>query len=79
MKLRRFSDGGTAEFHDPSDLNEGSSVTLRRGLSPDCLRFLFDLLKAAEWVIFSLAALTRGNGIAIASCVIVLDGWLAPR
>lgn len=31
-------------------LEEGCGVTLRSGLSPDCLRFLFDLLKAAEWV-----------------------------
>lgn len=48
----RFADGGSAEFHDPTDIDEGCSVTLRSGLSPDCLRFLFDLLKAAEWVMF---------------------------
>jgi hypothetical protein len=31
---------------------EGCMVSLRRGLSPDCLQFLLDLLKAAEWVMF---------------------------
>ncbi len=47
--LIEFEDGGDAEVHT-SRLEEGCGVTLRSGLSPDCLRFLLDLLKAAEWV-----------------------------
>ncbi len=49
--LVRFQDGGSATvWWDGSE--EGCMVSLRRGLSPDFLRFLFDLLKAAEWVMF---------------------------
>jgi hypothetical protein len=45
----RFEDGGSATVcWDGRE--EGCLVTLRRGLSPDCLRFLFDLFKAADWV-----------------------------
>jgi hypothetical protein len=47
--LIEFGDGGTAEVHT-SGLEEGCAVTLRESFSPDCLRFLFDLLRAAEWV-----------------------------
>jgi hypothetical protein len=47
--LVEFKDGGDAEVH-ADRLEEGCSVTLRSGLSPDCLRFLFGLLRAAEWV-----------------------------
>src|SRR3954453_13179778 len=46
-----FGDGGTATVNTDG-LEEGCSVTIRRGLSPDCLRFLIDLLNAAEWVMF---------------------------
>jgi hypothetical protein len=49
--LVEFKDGGDAEVHTDR-LEEGCSVTLRSGLSPDCLRLLFDLLKSAEWVMF---------------------------
>ena len=47
--LIQFGDGGAAEVHT-SGLEEGCAVTLRESLSPDCLRFLLDLLRAAEWV-----------------------------
>ena len=46
-----FEDGGAAEVYT-GGLEKGCMVTLRFGLSPDCLRFLFDLLNAAEWVMF---------------------------
>jgi hypothetical protein len=49
--LVEFEDGGDAEVHT-SRLEEGCGVTLRSGLSPDCLQFLLDLLKAAEWAMF---------------------------
>jgi hypothetical protein len=45
-----LADGGGAEVF-AKDVADGCMVTVR-GLSPDCLRFLFDLLKAAEWVMF---------------------------
>ena len=37
--LIQCGDGGAAEVHT-SGLEEGCAVTLREGLSPDCLRFL---------------------------------------
>ena len=44
-----LGDGGTAEvFGD--DLSTGLMVALR-GLTPDLLRFLYDLLGAADWVL----------------------------
>jgi hypothetical protein len=45
----RFGDGGEAEFQT-TGLEKGCTVTLRGGPSRDCLRFLVDLLNAAEWV-----------------------------
>jgi len=46
-----FKDGGAAEVCTDG-LEKGCLVTPRLGLSPDCLRFLIDLLNAAEWVMF---------------------------
>ena len=46
-----FGDGGAAEVYTDG-LEKGCCVTPRLGLSPDCLRFLIDLLYAAEWVMF---------------------------
>jgi hypothetical protein len=45
-----FGDGGEAEVFG-SDLGDGCMVALR-GLTPDLLGFLFDLLGAADWVMF---------------------------
>jgi hypothetical protein len=61
--LIQFGDGGAAEVHT-SGLEEGCAVTLRECLSPDCLRFLFDLLRAAEWV---LLPAMEGNPAIVAS------------
>ena len=44
-----LGDGGGAEVF-ASDLETGCMVALR-GLTPDLLRFLYDLLGAAEWVL----------------------------
>jgi hypothetical protein len=52
-----FNDGGAAEVY-VSELETGCTVIPRKGLSPDCLRFLFDLLRAAEWV---MMAAMEGN------------------
>ena len=63
-----FRDGGAAEVYT-GGLEKGCSVTPRLGLSPDCLRFLIDLLNAAEWVMFPAMegnpAIVSSQGMAI--------------
>ena len=62
-----FKDGGAAEVCTDG-LEKGCLVTPRLGLSPDCLRFLIDLLNAAEWVMFPAMggkpAIVSSQGIA---------------
>ena len=48
--LVRFADGGVAEIYGGNDPETGCMAALRRGLTPDLLRFLFDLLRAADWI-----------------------------
>ena len=58
-----FGGGGSAEV-SISHLETGCCVSLRGGLSPDCLKFLCDLLSAAEWVMFPTM---EGNPAIVAS------------
>jgi hypothetical protein len=44
-----FGDGGAAEVY-MDGLETGCCVTPSLGLTPDCRRFLMDLLNVAEWV-----------------------------
>jgi hypothetical protein len=48
--LVRFGDGGAAEVYAGDEPETGCMTALRRGLTPDLLRFLFDLLRAADWI-----------------------------
>lgn len=48
--LVQFGDGGVAEVYAGNDIETGCMTALRRGLTPDLLGFLFDLLRAADWV-----------------------------
>ena len=48
--LVRFGDGGAVEVYPGDDFETGCTTTLRRALTPDLLRFLFDLLSAADWI-----------------------------
>lgn len=65
-------DGGAADVYAGHDLKTGCIVTLTLGLTPDLLRFLFDLLRAADWVMLpamegnpTITALAgRGEGYA---------------
>lgn len=54
-----FGDGGGAEVYG-NDLSTGCMVAVR-GLTPDLLRFLYDLLKATDWVL--LPAMEGNPGI----------------
>lgn len=63
-----FDDGGVAEVF-ASDLETGSGcMVVLRGLTADLLRFLFDLLGAADWVLFPAMegnpAIVRSPGLA---------------
>jgi hypothetical protein len=44
-----FDDGGEV-FVLAKALEQGCMVSIHLGLTPDVLRFLFDLLKAADWI-----------------------------
>jgi hypothetical protein len=45
-----FGDGGMAEVYAGDRLATGCMTALRRDLTPDLLWFLFDLLRAADWI-----------------------------
>ncbi|WP_165231879.1 hypothetical protein [Aquisphaera insulae] len=49
--LVQFRDGGVAEIFSRSKLETGCMVAIRRGLTTELLRFLFDLLGAADWIL----------------------------
>jgi hypothetical protein len=46
-----FREAGVAEVYT-NDLEKGCMVALRTALSAECIQFLIDLLRAAEWVMF---------------------------
>lgn len=49
-RIVRFGDGREVEIHAGEGLETGCLVVLRDGLSPALARFLFDLLRAADWI-----------------------------
>ena len=49
--LVEFADGGSVEIYTADDLATGFMASLRRGLTPELTQFLFDLLKAGNWVL----------------------------
>jgi hypothetical protein len=48
--LIELADGGVAEVYASGGIETGCMIALRRALTPDLLRFLFDLLRAADWI-----------------------------
>jgi hypothetical protein len=66
-----FEDGGHAEIF-ASRLATGGCMAAVRGLTPDLLRFLFEMLRAADWVM--LPAM-EGNP-AITSSAVSIE-WLS--
>jgi hypothetical protein len=48
--LVQFRDGGFAEVYAGKGLETGCMIALRMALTPDLLRFLYNLLRAADWI-----------------------------
>lgn len=69
VSLIEFEDGASVDF-DATRLEAGCRVTIRGALSPDCLQFLVNLLKAAEWVMLPVmdgsVAIVSSPGLASA-------------
>jgi hypothetical protein len=48
--LVRLGDGSEVEVHAGNGFESGCMTAIREGITPDILRFLFDLLSAADWI-----------------------------
>lgn len=46
----RFGDGGDVEVYTGRGFETGCMTAIHGGMTADCLRFLLDLLNAADWV-----------------------------